>query len=249
MTGAALGGGGDLAGVLIVVFLCLICMPLPGMLNRRRKALGKMFETCDVRMTPILFEFLPDTVESKRSHSSKQEEEAFVAQTRAVLLRLLPEVRQEHASLFGSRPRALWRRFLKRAPSNVTDTELSILLIKALEILGDDQDLEIVERIADGRSARSWPLKQAACAYVDATRDRLKQEQAHASLLRPADSGDLTGQTLLRPHSNRAVSSPEQLLRASHASEGKASDNIFFSNSPWKSPDQHAPADDMKASP
>ena len=195
-------------------FGCLFGSPLWIAQRRHRKAFSRLFSSSDVCMTPLLFEFLLETCGSDSSAHDKREFEKFHVQTRTALLRLLPGLRQEHASLFDNSSRILWRRLLHRVPSCIKDTELVIQVLKALEVLGDEEDFQVVAMIADGRSARSWPLKQAAFDCVVAIRERMKQQQDHASLLRPAANGDLLGQTLLRPHNNRAASCPEQLLRA-----------------------------------
>ena len=206
-----------------LVFVGAVGAAIEGSVRRRRKTLGNLFAMCDLSCTPVLFEFLQESIHPENPAENRQECKEFYAQIRAALMRLLPGLRPEHASLFGNRPRSLWRRFLSHPPSNIGDTDLAIVLLKALEILGDDQDLEVAERIADGRSARAWPLKQAACACVTILKERQKQQQAHTSLLRPADPVEFVGQTLLRPHYNRAVSSPEQLLRASASPESSGS--------------------------
>lgn len=207
-----------LLDLIMAFFACLFGSPLLVAQHRHRKALSHLFYSTDVRMTPLLFEFLLETFESENPAYGKREFEEFHVQTRTALMRLLPGIRQEHASLFDNRSRALWRRLLHRVPSNIQDTELVIQVLKALAVLGDAEDLPVVAMIADGRAARSWPLKQAACDCVSAIRKRLKQQQDQASLLRPADNEDLLAQSLLRPHLTRDVSSPEQLLRA-HSSQ------------------------------
>ncbi|MCW3053057.1 MAG: hypothetical protein JWN14_2227 [Chthonomonadales bacterium] len=202
---------------ILAIFVCVLGIPLEITQRRCRKSLEKLFSTSDVRMTPLLFELLFEIFGSDSSDGNRQKVEEFHVQTRTALMRLLPEIRQEHAFLFDNRSRALWRRLLHRVPANVKDTEFIIQVLKVMAVLGDEQDLGVVAMIADGRAARSWPLKQAACDCVAAIQERLKQQEAQTSLLRPADHEDLLKQTLLRPHHTRAASSPEQLLRAHYS--------------------------------
>jgi hypothetical protein len=193
---------------------------IEGIVRLHRKSLGNLFAQCDLSCTPALFEFLQESLDFENTAENRRERQEFRTQIHAALMRLLPGLRSEHASLFGNRSRSLWRRFLNHPPSNIGDVDLSIVVLKALEILGDNQDLEVAERIADGRSARAWPLKQAAYACVAALRERQKQQQAQSSLLRPADPVAFVGQTLLRAHQDSPVSSLEQLLRASQIPPG-----------------------------
>ena len=82
---------------------------------------------------------------------------------------------------------------------NVRKPDLHCALIRAMEQIGDENALKLVERASKlhGRSEARRRIRETALECLPGLRDRVRNESAHEILLRAAGQGDI--ENLLRP--------------------------------------------------
>jgi len=154
------------------------------------------------------------------------------------LIRLLPKLQASDAALLDDAQRSSLRRMLSRGLRDVRiafiwsvrkdgrhhapnhrhfkfSPELAVVILKALEQVGDERDLTVVQRIAEGagRAGRFGPVRNAAAACLPYLQQRVDEQRARQTLLRAAGASPTPADLLLRPA--RGVSGDDlQLLRA-----------------------------------
>ena len=143
----------------------------------------------------------------------------------AALIQLLPQMRASDAALLTANQRILLYNLLQRvtefgASSNV-NYEVCLAALKALEQIGDAKAIPIVERIANmkTRTPRRQQIKQAAIECLPLLRANHTAVDANRMLLRASSAAPIAPDTLLRPAMPAPDPAPQQLLRASHASD------------------------------
>lgn len=153
----------------------------------------------------------------------------------AAILRLLPLITADHAELFTTQRRERLRQYRYRAEPGYHryDLEKSPYirgLIHAFEQIGDKRDLyhiqewlEAVNRqekspvtlpMTDFEREQHRKLAASIQHCLDVVTERAAREEGKDFLLRP-DRKPETGEALLRPATDAADKSPEQLLRPS----------------------------------
>ena len=126
------------------------------------------------------------------------------------LSRLLPQMRASDVNLVTQKQRASLYAALKLKPSKNSD--FMVVLLNALEQIGDEAAIPYVERLADrpAKGDKALRVQQAARECLPALRDLVRRQHEENTLLRPAAESD----ELLRPASVTSADTPEQLLRA-----------------------------------
>jgi hypothetical protein len=93
---------------------------------------------------------------------------------------------------------------------------LKIAALRALEQVGDETALPVVEKLA--KSAGDTQVRFAAQECLPFLQQRADQVRVEQTLLRASGPGS-SADVLLRPASNGAEAAPQQLLRASRVDE------------------------------
>ena len=151
------------------------------------------------------------------------------------LIELLPTLRISDAALVNREDRSSLVRLLTLSPKNLRrrvlreafsrpayrrEVDLRIAILKAFEQIGGEQEIAIVERLADPSSRLSGPLivpqeiREAAQACLPFVRLHASMERANSQLLRASSAPTSPSEILLRPAGSLAEAPPEQLLRA-----------------------------------
>lgn len=116
---------------------------------------------------------------------------------------------------YRARSRALSRAAYRR------EMDLRLAILKSLEQVGGEQELPVVERLAQGSpfppSKQRVPeeLRQAALQCLPSLQARAADQRAHTQLLRASNLPAASSADLLRPAAAGASSPSDQLLRAS----------------------------------
>jgi hypothetical protein len=126
---------------------------------------------------------------------------------RNTLLRLLPELRANDASALNSPQREELRLLLEEE-----DGQLILAILKALQQIGDAQDLDAVEKVM-GQEWRKPAVREAAEACLPFLRSNIQQQRTSQTLLRASDPPSAPTE-LLRP-ALPTESEPQELLRPS----------------------------------
>lgn len=137
---------------------------------------------------------------------------------RPLLLHLLPQVQASHASLFTlSRRRKLYALLAGTTTrlSKYYSKELSLAILKALEQVGDKEAYFPVQRVVTGN--KDVEVRAAAEECLLFLRQRMEQQNATDTLLRPSNPANAAPDTLLRASVARQETQPELLLRANTA--------------------------------
>jgi hypothetical protein len=137
--------------------------------------------------------------------------EVHAATIAEALVRLLPRLKVSDASILDEKQ----RESLRRALGSGNDA-LILAILKALEQIGNERDVKVVQRLAYGRA---WTLRQkviqeAAAACLPGLQARL--ERSGNKLLRVTDDHD---ESLLRPSSNAGYT--DTLLRPDRTDSSK----------------------------
>jgi hypothetical protein len=142
---------------------------------------------------------------------------------RAALMRLLPQFRADQAAMLTPEQRQALLVPLKSPYGNV---EFTLAVLKALEQVGDEKAIPVVEQLAsDGApTANMKRVRQAARDCLPFLRQSAERQRLSETLLRASDtSTTATPDVLLRPAMPNADQTPsEQLLRAASASGATA---------------------------
>lgn len=169
--------------------------------GRLRAALFSAADLGDVRALPLLIEYYIDAIGDNASQARRRLIGLLTKladdPTQSTQLRF----RRPISSLLPFRPNAL--------PIREETKELALAAIAALERTGDGQDLARLRQLAacDSNAQPVQLLRAAAEDAIAAIEERLAQEAAGATLLRPAEPG---AEVLLRP----AEDGEANLLRA-----------------------------------
>ncbi len=136
--------------------------------------------------------------------------------------RLLPLTQISDLNALNTQQRACLRRGLFHRGSNTAsdywpDTDYCILVLSALEQVGDKRDLPDMERLLKEYYVTD-KVRAAAERCMQTITERIARENLKDVLLRPDRNPDAPA-TLLRPSAERANSAPQQLLRASASSD------------------------------
>jgi hypothetical protein len=127
----------------------------------------------------------------------------------SALTPLLPQLKATDAYLIDDHQRTSLRKALS------SDNEgLILAVLQSFEQIGDGSDVEEVEKLASGqgRAATNEGIRRAAEQCLPYLRQRLEQEKARRSLLRPTENTAEYAAELLRP-AGVAESDPDHLLR------------------------------------
>ncbi|MCW3095063.1 MAG: hypothetical protein JWL77_681 [Chthonomonadaceae bacterium] len=152
------------------------------------------------------------------------------------LIALLPTLRASDASLLGEAERKILVRQLAIFPNDPgprdlrelfsrsafrREMDMRLAILTALEQVGGEQELTVVERLARGlptlHSQLKVPdeLREAAKTCLPYLQSRATDQRASAQLLRASDLPNAAAADLLRPAAMGAPTHSEQLLRAS----------------------------------
>lgn len=139
------------------------------------------------------------------------------------LTRLLPKMRASDVRLLTPGQRASLYATMKSKPE--ANPEFLIVLLKALEQIGDDAAIPHVERLAHIKPGgdKTDRVREAALACLPTIQERVRHLHEESVLLRPAGVGD----ELLRPVSAAAEVRPELLLRPTQPNESQVQNQIL----------------------
>ena len=151
------------------------------------------------------------------------------------LIELLPTLRVSDASLLGPTERKILLRHLAILPNDPgyrdvkelfsrsafrRELDFRLAILKVLEQVGGEQELETVKRLARSAPSPQNPIKipeemraaaQDCLPYLQA---RANDQRAGSQLLRASGFPAASGADLLRPATSSLETHPEQLLRA-----------------------------------
>jgi hypothetical protein len=133
------------------------------------------------------------------------------------LRQLLPKMRSEDKDLLDKEQRSQMNLYLGRSVSALLpdDNELSLAILKAYSAIGDESEVPVVRRIAQGkgRSGKDAEIRHAAQAYLDGVERRQKKLREPQILLRSTEAHGNDDGSLLRPVEGAQQSASETLLR------------------------------------
>ncbi len=134
----------------------------------------------------------------------------------SALARLLPRLNFSDANLLDARQRAILYKTLRLRDANYSG-ELQIAILTALQQIGDEEAVPVVQRLAHGLafSPRQKRVRKAAEECLPFLKDRASLTRASQTLLRASSSSEQASQALLRAARNPEETDPAQLLRAS----------------------------------
>lgn len=125
------------------------------------------------------------------------------------LMRLLPRLQASDSALLNVTQReALVNALWKAKP------EFALVVLKALEQIGDEKALPMVERLARGDKDIDARVTEAAKECLPALRMRAENAKAAQTLLRGSGISNVAPDTLVRPAMPLPVEPADQLLRA-----------------------------------
>ena len=159
----------------------------------------------DVRAVPFLVEALSFN------------EKAVFTEARDGLIRLLPLMRLEHANLLSQENRKVLHKLLKKNPSRrekfpAKVSELRFAILKALEQVGDESSLEVVQEIVDNPQHYTPQLQEAAAECLAYLKTHIGEVQNAQTLLRASDYTEHQDE-LLRPAYHTDDAPANELLR------------------------------------
>jgi hypothetical protein len=202
----------------------------------QHQALRELGETEDVRLVGLLAEaavtmeftapgiealatsgltrLLPRLKASDRMLFSPHQRDCLRQLLRAGVLKL-PSYRYLQAEENASGKVPPW--YLRRIRRN---RGLMLAILKALEQIGDGEDLPIVEQLAAGAGmGQSAQVRRAAQECLPYLRQRAEQERCSKTYLRAANAPPPPAETLLRAAHGGPETDPQQLLRAGTAEQ------------------------------
>ena len=202
---------GKSAGI-VPLFLALLCLLIGALTSPQshHNALDALLPIADTRAIGPLLDLLPT---------------AFAGQRKAILsllTRLLPQLQDRDASLLQPSHRSQLRSTLLEGEFQ-QEHEYLLAILKALEQIGNSEDLALVTRIAIGQSD-SWQehqVREAARACLPRLREHVEQLKHRDILLRPAFA--VAPEELLHPAIAETDPDPTQLLRPNQTYNGEAS--------------------------
>ena len=131
---------------------------------------------------------------------------------RQALTRLLPRLRASDASLITAEQQAHLSRSLAALAKLGHDTELQLAILAALQQVGGEQAVPVVEGLAHTSGERR--VREAAQACLPYLQERAKHERSRNTLLRASSATARDGGQLLRSTEGSTTTGPEELLRA-----------------------------------
>lgn len=133
------------------------------------------------------------------------------------LIHLLPRLQATDAHLLNEHQRKCLYRALERSEN----AALILAILQALKQIGDHKALSQVEKLVAGKGKASGneQVKEAAEVCLSFLKERMRQEVNKQTLLRSADTSEVSTDTLLRPARGESEIDPQQLLRSSAPDE------------------------------
>ncbi|MCW3099201.1 MAG: hypothetical protein JWL77_4819 [Chthonomonadaceae bacterium] len=188
---------------LVPLALALLCLFLGALISPQphHRTIDALLPVADVRAIGPLLDLLPS---------------AFAGRKKAiltVLTQLLPQLQADEVRLLQPSHRSQMRNALLFGDLR-HEHEYLIAVLKALEQIGDNEDLVCVTRLAIGQS-ESWQerqVREAARACLPPLREHVDQEKQRGLLLRPAFA--VAPEELLHPAIHTPDPDPAHLLRA-----------------------------------
>jgi len=142
---------------------------------------------------------------------------------RQALMRLLPRLQASDATRLTPLQKARLAQYLGHLALLQRDKEFQIVILRALEQVGDAQAVPIVEKIIQRKP--HWSAQEqvhaAAVECLPFLLQRAQEENSRQTLLRSTSGGDERGGQLLRPAEAVKEIDPHQLLRAEPSQEGE----------------------------
>lgn len=134
------------------------------------------------------------------------------------LTALLPRLKASDADLLYPKQYQFLVNTLKLNNLRPVSVEFKVAVIQALEQIGDEKALPVVEKLANMRpkNAEQERLRDAARECLPALLQRVDSAKPGHNLLRAAGLNDAVGEVLLRPATDTLEVAPQQLLRATH---------------------------------
>jgi hypothetical protein len=142
--------------------------------------------------------------------------EALIAET---LSRLLPRMRASDSGRLTDHQRIGLMQTI-HTPKAWIGSDYVITVLKALEQIGTEKELPLVERIANGETRFPNRVYLVARECLPYLRERARQAQESSRLLRPASPPNDAAAMLLRPARGGSEAHPERLLRPVGDGEG-----------------------------
>jgi hypothetical protein len=135
------------------------------------------------------------------------------------LTRLLPRMQATDSHLLNNEQRGCLYRALRWDPREHSAFLVSAL--KALEQIGTEEALPLVDRLANGPIGRPRDpdVERAAQACLPFLKERAVRDREHRTLLRATESGEDSTEGLLRPAANTIEVGRDALLRSAGVQE------------------------------
>jgi len=202
---------GRSAGI-IPLFLALLCILIGALTapQSHHHALDTLLPIADARAVGPLLDLLPSAYAGKRK--------AIVS----LLIHLLPQLQDRDIHLLQPSHRSQLRSALIEGDFQ-QEREYLLAILKAMEQIGNNEDLAVVTRIAIGQSD-SWQerqVREAARACLPPLREHVEQLKHRDMLLRPAFA--VAPEELLHPAIAESDPNPTQLLRPNQTNTEQAS--------------------------
>jgi hypothetical protein len=130
------------------------------------------------------------------------------------LIRLLHRLKASDAHLLTDTQKKMLHKWLPVEKIIRPEEKFVLAVLKALEQVGTPEALPYVEKLAEGKgmATTNATVREAAQDCLLYLRERLTQQEANQTLLRP---GNAPTDTLLRPVEDHHEIKPQQLLRSS----------------------------------
>ena len=136
----------------------------------------------------------------------------------AILERLLPKLKASEATLLKEEHRnklraALASNFMRGA--SIDDSAFQVSILRAFEQVGGEMELPVVSLIAHAdRDEYPANVHEAAKECLPYLRNRVENDQASQTLLRPSSLAEFIDPLLLRSVTNPGNTNPRELLRS-----------------------------------
>lgn len=173
---------------------------------RYRKTTAALAAVDDIRMVGPLLDRLRPNAKARRTRR-------VVTQA---LTRLLPRLKASDAPLLTTEQKGRLAHHLDRLALFQRDKEFQIVILRALEQVGDAQAVPVVEKMVQ-RTPR-WEAQErvhrAAVECLPFLLQRAEEEQSRSTLLRSAGAPETNFDELLLPAAGVEAANASQLLRA-----------------------------------
>lgn len=130
------------------------------------------------------------------------------------LTQLLPTLRATHTDLLTDAQRLILAKSLRMGELR-TNTGYQLAALKALQQVGDEKSIPIVERFyaSDGSGPAAQAVRDEARVTLGFLRERAERERIAHTLLRPSMDPASPAEMLLRPAAGAGDTDPDVLLR------------------------------------